>query len=219
MVLRGSMISTRRVRAVGLLAALLMPLGIAVHVIWEFAGVGLQADFTQRHGYLLALLAVSVVTLFALARQSGSAHERRRALTLLLADLPNRGRGTAFAAITVCLQLGFAALTLLLEGTAVTPLASAVTLLCALIAALLGAVAINAGAAPLVALAVSLAHFCTRDRQTRCSVRVARRYANTPRFTRVLHYALFVPNRPPPNVSLISASISLGNSRRAFRFF
>lgn len=197
--------TTRRARAVGLLAALLMPLGVAVHVVWEFAGVGIQADFTQRHGYLLAFLALSVSMLLALARRPGSAHERRRALTLILADLPNRGRGVAFAATIVSLQLGFAGLTLLLEGTTLTPLASVATLLCALIGALLGAAAINAGAAPLVALAASLTQYRACDRQTRCSVRVARRYARTPRFTRVLDYALFVPNRPPPIVSLISA--------------
>ncbi len=199
------MMTTRRLRAVGLLAALMMPLGAAVHVFWEIVGVGVTADFAARHSYLLGLLALSIVLLIALAARGGSTHDRRRTLTLLIADLPRRGRGPEFAALAVGLQIGFAALTLTLEGTALTPLGSLGSLVSAVLAAILGALLLDAGAAPLVAIASALTHYIDRDRSTRCAVRVARRYFAIPHLPRARIYALFVPNRPPPNTTPISA--------------
>jgi hypothetical protein len=200
-----SMITTRRLRAVGFLAALMMPLGAAVHVFWEIAAVGVTADFAGRHSYLLGLLTLSIVILVTLAARGGSTHDRRRSLTLLIADLPKRGRGPEFAALAVGLQIGFAALTLALEGTAFTPLGSLGSLACAVLAAILGALLLDAGAAPLVAIAAALTHYIDRDRSTRCAVRVARRYFALPHLPRARAYALFVPNRPPPNTAPISA--------------
>lgn len=198
------MMTTRRARAFGLLAALMMPLGAAVHVVWEFAGVGVYADFGPRHGYLLAILGLSIALLLGIARGAGSPHDRRRALAIVLADLPHRGRGVAFAALAVGLQLSFASLTLVLEGATLTPLGSLTTLLSALLAALIGALVLRFWATPLIALASSLTHYVERDRATRTAVRMARRYAATPQFPRVRNYVLFMPNRPPPNAASLT---------------
>lgn len=199
------MMTTRRLRAVGFLAALMMPLGAAVHLIWEFAGVGSQADFFGRHSYLLGLFGISVMLLVGLTARVGSNHGRRRELTLLLADLPQRGRGRGFALLAVALQLGFAAATLGLEGTALTPLISLGSLGCALFAAILGALVLDAGAAPLVAIAAALTHYIDRGRAMDCSMLVAQRTLATPSLPRTRVYTLFVPNRPPPNTAPISA--------------
>lgn len=198
------MMTTRRLRAVALLAALMMPLGAAVHIIWEIAGVGVTADFAARHAYLIGLLVVSIIGLMLLAARTGSRHDRRRALNLLVADLPQRGRGPGFAALVIGLQISFAALTLLLEGSAFTPLASVGSFVCAVFAAVLGALLLDAGAAPLIAIAASMRHYIVRDRSVRCAVRVARRYLFAPRLPRTRAYTLFVPNRPPPNTAPIS---------------
>ena len=205
---RGSidtMMTTRRARAVGLLAALMMPLGAAVHVVWEFAGVGVYADFGPRHSYLLAILGFSIALLLGIARGAGSPHDRRRALAIVLTDLPYRGRGMAFVAVAVGMQLSFAALTLVLEGATLTPLGSLTTLLSALVAALIGAFVLTLWAAPLLALAAALTRYVGRDRALRTTVRIACRHAAVPLFPRVRAYALFVPNRPPPDAAAFPA--------------
>ncbi len=101
------------------LLALVVPCGIAVHLLAEYVGLG-DADealaFSARHAYLALLACASLAGFLVAVRAGAPARERRRRVALLVAALPARGRGPRFFAAMFVAQIAFFYLTQFGEG-------------------------------------------------------------------------------------------------------
>ncbi len=109
----------RSILATLLFFAFTAPLGIAAHLISEFAGLGWHDDadlaFSARHGYL-ALLALVSLAAFGIVLRSIPPAARRYHIGQIVRSLPFRGRGLRFISLSFVAQFGFFALTQIGEG-------------------------------------------------------------------------------------------------------
>ncbi len=187
-----------RARALGVYAALALPIAALVHVGLEVAvsPSGTGSVFTLRHGLLgLVVALVLAVTL----RRSGliaAPADRKRNARLLAAALPARGRGAGFLTATVVAEFGFVIATMLLEGTLPDPASSAAALACAAAALVIASCLVWAHRARVVA---TFGVHRTRAVRGLRTLRRGMRARVLPR-AGAAHFALFVPNRPPPHL-------------------
>jgi hypothetical protein len=140
------------------------PFGIAAHLLSELVGLGWHADadviFSPRHAYLAVLALVTlggfVATLVTFPRDA-----RRARVASLVDDLPFKGRGAGFTAISFAAQFGFFALTQVGEGC---PLCSGdvfTGVLAAAVAAALGALLVAFGKRRMLAVALAVVRYLT----------------------------------------------------------
>jgi hypothetical protein len=132
--------------AILLFFAFTTPLGIAAHLISEFAGLGWHDDadlaFSARHGYL-ALLAIVSLAAFAIVLRSVPRATRHYHVGLIVRSLPLGGRGPLFLGLSFVAQFGFFALTQIGEGCPLCGGDVFTGVLAAGFAAVLGALAVT----------------------------------------------------------------------------
>ena len=196
----------RRSAAFGVLVALAVPFGIAVHLFAELVGLG-DADgalvFSPRHGYL-ALLAVAALAVFPIATRCWApAAERRRRAAMLLAALPTRGRGWRFFAAMFAAQIVFFYATQFGEGCPLCTGDFAIGIAGAFLGSLVCAAALALFRRPLVAfIATIIAASATARGAKRIACAIC--YAPRPRNLATGLAAPFPPNRPPPRILSIA---------------
>jgi hypothetical protein len=178
-----------------------VPFAIAVHLIAE--GLALGADafapaFWLRHAYLLVPLALSFWS-FSRTVGLGAAHaETIRRCALVRAGLRAAGAGSTIVAFTVA-NLIFFSVTQLLEGVPIASESIGIGLSAAVLGALLSALVIFFWGRSLVATALTAIVLRPRDPGRPALAR--RRIVDVPRAAAAT-FSLFVPNRPPPAMSL-----------------
>jgi hypothetical protein len=183
--------------------SVVVPLAIAVHLGSEALALGSAAfapAFWLRHVYLLVPLALALWS-FSDTVGLGRTHaEMIRRCALVRARLRVAGGGSAIVAFTLA-NIGFFGITQLLEGVPIAAGSATVTGLVAAVAgSLIAALVIFFWARSFAVIA--LGAVCARPRNVRTGARPRRRRAAPSRgasFT----FSLFVPNRPPPALSLV----------------
>jgi hypothetical protein len=159
---RGNGTSRRAVTATLIFFAFTTPFGIAAHLLSELAGLGWHDDadiiFSPKHAYLVILALISlgglVTALTTLPRDV-----RRARVATLVDDLPFKGRGAGFTALSFVAQFGFFALTQIGEGC---PLCSGDVFTGVLAAAaMLGALLVSLGKRRILEFALALVRYLT----------------------------------------------------------
>ncbi len=194
--------SCRRFRNVAGLASVVVPFGIAVHLSAEAAAVGhdgLGFGFVLRHGYFVALILAAAGWFGSTVGIGRSESERRRRCAILRSDLSGV-HGARGLLLLAAAQLAFFGVTQAAEGVPVASGAVALGLGVALVGSLLSAVLVfffgrSLIVAGLDAVIGTVPLRCTAAVVARRDGRSAipRRAASA--------FSLFVPNRPPPNLS------------------
>jgi len=135
------------------------PLGIAAHLISEFAGLGWHDDadvaFSARHGYL-ALLALVSLAAFSVVLRSIPRATRHYHIGEIVRSLPFRGAGLRFVTLAFVAQFGFFALTQIGEGCPLCGGDIFTGVLAAGVAAILGSLAVALCKRRVLELAVDL---------------------------------------------------------------
>ncbi len=191
-------------RALGLYAALSLPMAALAHIGLETATSpdGFASIVTPRHGWLVLIVALILAAALRQAGLTGSASTRRRNAALLAAALPGRGKGAPFLALCVAVQFAFVLSTMLAEGTLPDITSAAAAFACAGLALGLASLLIWSRRIELVLAIVAVLHRAppTHHDAMRCmrAVVVPHSYAAS--------FALFRPNRPPPSVRRISTT-------------
>jgi hypothetical protein len=195
-------LSCRRFRNVAGLASVVVPFGVAVHLGAEAAAVGhdgLGFGFVVRHGYFVALIIAAAGWFASTVGIGRPESERRRRCAILRSDLSG-AHGIRGLLLLAASQLAFFGVTQAAEGVPVASGGVALGLGVALAGSLLSAVLVFffgrslivagldavIGTAPVRLAATAVAH---RDSR----IATPRRAASA--------FSLFVPNRPPPNMS------------------
>jgi hypothetical protein len=180
--------------------SVVVPFAIGVHLVAEalaLGGAGLA--FWNRHAYLLLPLALALWS-FAQTVGLGRRHaEMVRRCALVRAGLRDAGGGSTIAAFTAA-NLGFFAISQLLEGVPMASGSGVTGLVAAVAGSLLAALVIFFWARPLVGLALSIV--VARARNLRAFERPLRRIVAVSRAA-ASAFTLFVPNRPPPFPSFV----------------
>lgn len=182
-----------------LLAALTTPFATLAHLAAEAASLGGSSPrvlLSPHHAYLAALNVAAAIALpVALGLFSRSA-ERRRRIALFVASLPGRGRGPAFAAATLSLQLGFFATTQLLEGDPIAAGHLALGLLAALFASLAGTLIIARAKLRILRALVALTQWL--DASITLTPAILAPFEPVVAFAQLLLSLPGVSSRPPP---------------------
>ena len=181
-----------RAAAVALYAGLAVPMAIISHVAAEALALHesvLSVATSPIHFYLAILAAVSL--LIASLAAIGSRRDLQRLGGLMAQALPFKGQGVRFFAMSAVIQFGFAAGTLLGEGSL-----SAASAFVALVAVAVASILASAG---LALLRERLQHVACSQHRVRCE--------RTGQVSRVCAHLSFGPyfayvpvrgNRPPP---------------------
>jgi hypothetical protein len=189
------------VRTLAGVTSAVVPFAIAVHLIAEGLALGGRAfapEFWLRHAYLLVPLALSLWS-FSRTVGLGAAHaETIRRCALVRAGLRAAGAGSTIVAFTVA-NLIFFSVTQLLEGVPIASESIGIGLTAAVLGALLSALVIFFWGRSLVATALTVVVLRPRDPGRPALAR--RRIVDVPRAAAAT-FTLFVPNRPPPAMSL-----------------
>ncbi|MFN2461001.1 MAG: hypothetical protein ABR591_09980 [Candidatus Velthaea sp.] len=196
----------RRLAPTSLYFGVTLAFAMAAHVLVELFGArdGVVALVNPVHGALaLASLAAFAAASFSLGLGRSRGSERRRRLALFAAALPRRGHAPQFVAAAVVAQTSIAAGTLAAEGVVLDPSRIVVAAACGLLAVAFGAWLTRSMPARIIRLAAIFASTVRPALPTRDRDAAGARRASTPRRR---HYALFVPNRPPPRLSAIPVS-------------
>jgi hypothetical protein len=192
--------SRRSLRSALVFFAFTTPLGIAAHLVSEFAALGRHDDLaivlSPRHAYL-GVLAVMAACALALALRRVPADERRACVERLVAGLPFGGRGVRFTAVSFAAQFAFFALTQLGEGAPLSGGNVLAGVLAAALAAAIGALAVVLGQRRVLDFVLALAYACallfaSESARFRCA---ARRRATSPARRRAPFAFRY---RPPP---------------------
>ncbi len=182
------------------LLALVVPCGIAVHLLAEYVGLG-DADealaFSARHAYLALLACASLAGFLVAVRAGAPARERRRRVALLVAALPARGRGPRFFAAMFVAQIAFFYLTQFGEGCPLCAGDFWIGVAGALIGSLVCALILTVFRRAIVRFVAELVAFVARFA---IKPRTATRLRGMGPIAIPAHGldALFRPNRPPP---------------------
>lgn len=201
----GRTVHFRRLGPAALYFGITLAFAMAAHVLLELFGAR-DGAFTLVNPVHAALALASVFAFAAASLPLGlgrSAAERRRRLALFAAALPQRGQAPHFLGAAVLAQAAIAAGSLVAEGVVFDPSRVALAVACGVLAVAFGALLTRAMPLRIVRLvAVFASAACTppaaRDRD--------RGRAGRAFVPRRAHYALFVPNRPPPRLSAIPVS-------------
>jgi hypothetical protein len=189
------------VRTLAGVTSAVVPFAIAVHLLAEGFALGsaaLTPDFWLRHAYLLLPLALALWS-FSRTVGLGSAHaETIRRCALVRAGLGATGAGSTIVALTVA-NLIFFAVTQLLEGVPIASESIGIGLTAAVLGALLSALIIFFWGRSLAATA--LAAVVLRPRHLGGVTFARPGIVDVPRAA-AAPFTLFVPNRPPPAMSL-----------------
>ncbi len=179
------------------------PLGIAAHLISELAGLGWHDDadviLSARHAYLALIAVVALGALF-LAMRGVPREDRRRRIAEIVDNLPFRGRGWSFAALSFAAQFAFFAITQIGEGC---PLCSGdvfTGVLAAAFAAALGAIAIAIGKRRILEFVLGLVGIFVAMQRPRLFSEFARRPRSLVRTARRTPFSFRY--RPPPIAQL-----------------
>jgi hypothetical protein len=181
--------------------SVVVPFAIVVHLVSEALALGADAispDFWLRHAYLILPLAISLWS-FSTTVGLGVPHaETIRRCALVRSHLRHAGGGSTIVAFMLA-NLGFFAVTQLLEGSPIAGASLGVGLTAAVIGSLVSALVIYFWGRSIVASALALVVSRIR-KQSRVAV-AHRRTVTVPRAAAAA-FSLFVPNRPPPFASL-----------------
>lgn len=179
------------------LACAVVPFAVAVHIAAEALALGSAAeapDLILRHLYLLLPLAAAA---WAFKNTLGLGAQRRetiRRCALARARLRSSGTATNAAVFTLA-NLGFFAVTQLLEGVPIASGSMLVGIACAVLGALLSAFAVFAFGRSLARAALALVERLPLGEAPLAAPRRMRfalaRCASEP-------FTLLAPNRPPP---------------------
>ena len=186
--------------ATTLFLASTVPFGIAAHLVSEFAGLGWHDDadvlFSARHAYL-AVAAIAVFAAFVAALLRVPPAGRRARIASLVDDLPFRGRGARFTALSFATQFAFFAVTQIGEGCPLCAGDVFVGVVAAALAAVAGALAIALGQRRVIAFVCAIAGaFRTRRSAAQPAISSAR--SRSPRVRAAFARALTFRYRPPP---------------------
>jgi hypothetical protein len=189
------------VRTLAGVTSAVVPFAIAVHLIAEGLALGggaFASEFWLRHAYLLGPLGLSLWS-FSRTVGLGAAHaETIRRCALVRAGLRAAGAGSTIVAFTVA-NLIFFGVTQLLEGVPIASESIGIGLTAAVLGALLSALVIFFWGRSLVATALTAV--VLRPRHPARPALARRRSVEVPRAAAAT-FSLFVPNRPPPAMSL-----------------
>jgi hypothetical protein len=180
--------------------SVVVPFAIAVHLGAEALALGVRAvdlDFWLRHAYLLAPLAFALWSFSKTVGLGVPRSEMIRRCALVRAQLRRAGGGSTILAFAVA-NLGFFALTQLLEGVPIASASIGTGLTAAVVGSLLSALVIYFCGRSLVATALAAA--VARPRAPGRPAFARRRVVSIPRAASAA-FSLFVPNRPPPCAS------------------
>jgi len=196
----GLVVSPRRYGFLAAYPALTLAFAILAHALAEALGSrdGLHSLASPVHA-TLAAAALGAVTWAALALGLHRPPAERRRLLALLAAAVDRRPGVLRIGTDLVLQATVAGGTLAIEGISFDPARIAPALLGALAALVFGALVLRAArtGAPRIA-----AFFAEHVAIVRIRLLSADLFpAPRPVPVRVRHYALFIPNRPPPRPS------------------
>jgi hypothetical protein len=180
-----------------------VPFGIAVHLGSEALALGSAAfapAFWLRHVYLLVPLALALWSFSTTVGLGRTRAEMIRRCALVRARLRVAGGGSTVVAFTLA-NLAFFGIAQALEGVPIAAgPATAAGIIAAVAGSFIAALVIYFWARSFAVIA--LGAVCARVRNLGCGVRPRRRRAAVSRgasFT----FSLFVPNRPPPALSLV----------------
>jgi hypothetical protein len=183
--------------------SVVVPFAIAVHLGSEalaLGGAALAPAFWLRHVYLLVPLALALWSFSDTVGLGRSRAEMIRRCALVRARLRVAGGGSSVVAFTLA-NLVFFGVTQALEGVPIAAgPATAAGIIAAVAGSFIAAIVIFFWARSFAVIA--LGAVCARARNVRRVARPRRRRAAVSRgasFT----FSLFVPNRPPPALSLV----------------
>jgi hypothetical protein len=188
-------------RALAGATSVVVPFAIGVHLVAEGLALGagvLVPEFWLRHAYLLAPLALALWSFSRTVGLGAPRAEMIRRCALVRAGFRAAGPASAISAFTVA-NLAFFGVTQLLEGVPIASESIGIGLTAAVFGALFSALIIFFWGRSLVSMALAAA--VQRSRNPGRLALARRHIVAVPRAAAAT-FSLFVPNRPPPAMSL-----------------